>query len=320
MIARRQFLAAMSAAAVAAAARLPNKPPANRNIRWALSANLWNHFKPVPFTEILDVMRDTGFIGVRMTQFPGILDKYGITSHELEAELSKRNLHIATISFNGPAQDPARQKKVLDDAATAMKFLKIYGADHLVVFSPSRTAPGANTEAGFKTMCECFNHIGELAGTMGFRAGLHNHLDQMVEKLDEIHRCMAMTDPKLFDFFPDTAHLHLGGSNAVEMFQRYKSRITFMDYKDAKWTTPTAPVVLGSGETLAADSKNARFYSSIYDLGDGEIDFPACHRILKEMHYKGWNCVDLDVAKPTPRASFERCGRYIVEKLEPIYV
>jgi inosose dehydratase len=319
MTPRRRFLAALGGAAVAAAARLPNKPPANKNIRWALSANLWNHFKPVPFTEILDVMRDTGFIGVRMTQFPGILDKYGITSRELEAELSKRNLHIATISFNGPAQDPARQKKVLDDAATAMKFLKIYGADHLVVFSPSRTAPGANTEAGFKTMCECFNHIGELAGTMGFRAGLHNHLDQMVEKPDEIHRCMAMTDPRLFDFSPDTAHLHLGGSNVVEMFQRYKSRITFMDYKDAKWTTPTAPVVLGSGETLAADSKNARFYSSIYDLGDGEIDFPACHRILKEMHYKGWNCVDLDVAKPTPRASFERCGRYIVEKLEPIY-
>jgi inosose dehydratase len=265
-------------------------------------------------------MADTGFIGVRMTQFPGILDKYGLTAGQLQTELNKRKLHVVTISFNGQAQDPAQQKKVLDDARKAMEFLKIYGADHLVVFSPSRTAPGAGTEEGFKTMCQTFNHIGEIAGTMGFRAGLHNHLDQMCEKPEEIHRCMAMTDPKLFDFSPDTAHLHLGGSNVVEMFQRYKHRITFMDYKDAKWTTPTAPVVLDSGQTLAADSKNAKFFSSIYDLGDGEIDFPACHRVLRDVKYKGWNCVDLDVARNGPRDSFQRCGRYIVEKLEPIYV
>jgi inosose dehydratase len=316
MMLRRQFLATFAAALATAARRLP----ANKNIRWALSANLWNHFKPVPFTDILDVMADTGFIGVRMTQFPGILEKYGLTVSQLETELNKRKLHVATISFNGQSQDPAQQKKVLDDARQAMQFLKIFGADHLVVFPPSRTAPGADTEAGFKTMCQTFNHIGEVAGGMGFRAGLHNHLDQMVEKPEEVHRCMAMTDPKLFDFSPDTAHLHLGGSNVVEMFQRYKSRITFMDYKDAKWTTPTAPVVLESGQTYAPDSKNARFFSSIYDLGDGEIDFPACHRILKEINYKGWNCVDLDVARLGPKADFQRCGGYIVEKLEPIYV
>jgi len=304
-LARREFLATMTAALATAASRLP----ANKNVRWALSANLWNRWPTGPFTDILDVMRDTGFIGVRMTQFPGILEKYKLTVAQLQSELEKRGLHVATISFNGQSQDPAQQKKVLADARQAIEFLKIFGADHLVVFPPSRTAAGANTEAGFKTMCETFNHIGEVAGTFGFRAGLHNHLDQMVEKPEEIHRCLAMTDPKLFDFSPDTAHLHLGGSNVVEMFERYKHRITFMDYKDAKWTTPPDPSV-----------KNAKFFASIYDLGDGEIDFPACHRILKEVKYKGWNCVDLDVARNGPLDSFQRCGRYIVEKLEPIYV
>jgi sugar phosphate isomerase/epimerase len=303
--ARREFLALLGATLAAATGRVP----ANKNIRWALSANLWNRWPTGPFTDILDIMRDTGFIGVRMTQFPGILEKYSLTVSQLQNELSKRHLHVATISFNGQSQDPAQQKKVLADAKQAIEFLKIFGADHLVVFPPSRTAKGADTEAGFKTMCETLNHIGELAGTYGFRAGLHNHLDQMVEKPEEIHRCLAMTDPKLFDFSPDTAHLHLGGSNVVEMFERYKHRITFMDYKDAKWTEPADPKI-----------KNAKFFASIYDLGDGEIDFPACHRILKEVKYKGWNCVDLDVARNGPRDSFQRCGRYIVEKLEPIYV
>ena len=57
---RRTFLASLAASVAAAASRLP----ANRNIKWALSAGLWSHYPPLAFTDILDVMRDTGFIGV----------------------------------------------------------------------------------------------------------------------------------------------------------------------------------------------------------------------------------------------------------------
>lgn len=316
LISRRQALTALAGTMALAASRLP----ANKNIRWAVSANLWNHFRKVPFTGILDVMRDTGFIGVRMTQFPAILDTYGLTVAQMQKEFEKRGLHVATISFNGPAQDPALQKKVLADARQAMDFLKIFGARHLVVFSPGRMKPGADVAAGFKTMCETFNHIGELAGELGLKAGLHNHLDQMVEGPDEVRKCMEMTDPKLFWFSPDTAHLHLAGNNVVDTFSRYKNRLMFADYKDAKWTTPTADVTLENGKVHPQDSKNAKFFSSIYDLGDGEIDFPACHRILKSIAFKGWICVDLDTARQGPRASYERCGSYVVDKLEPIYV
>ena len=49
------------------------------------------------------------------------------------------------------------------------------------------------------------------------------------------------------------------------------------------------------------------------------LDFPGCHQILKQIHYKGWICVDLDIARNSPKASYQRCGKYIVNKLEPIY-
>ena len=93
-----------------------------------------------------------------------------------------------------------------------------------------------------------------------------------------------------------------------------------MDYKDARWTTPKADVVLPNGKVEKKDSASARFFDSIYDLGDGDIDFPACHRILKQIRYKGWICVDLDRTRKGPRASYEHCGDYVVRKLEPIYV
>lgn len=317
MINRRQLIATLSASLLKAA----NKLPANKNVKWAVSANLWNHFQKVPFTNILDVMRDTGFIGIRMTQFPGILQTYDITPAYVEKEMSKRGLRVITISFNGPTHDPAQHSKVLADAKEAMNFLRIFDAKHLVVFSPSRIKPGGDAGKAFQTMCRGFNRIGELAGGMGFTAGLHNHLNQMVEGPEEVRRCMALTDPQLFHFSPDTAHLHLAGCDVVNTLQKYRNRLkSVLDYKDAKWTTPAKDLVLHNGKVHPKDSTQAKFYSSIYDLGEGEIDFPACHRILKDIEYKGWICVDLDTARKGPRASYERCGAYVVDKLEPIYL
>jgi inosose dehydratase len=300
-------------------ARTASRLPANQNIKWAVSAGLWGHYPTGKFTDILDVMKDTGFIGVRLTGFPGILKTYSMTPSQMEKEVSKRNLHVATISFGGPVDDPAQHAAVVKKAKETMEFLRNFGATHLVVFPPGRKKPGENVDAAFKAMCQGFNRIGEAAGEMGFRAGLHNHLDEMVEQPAEVHKCMAMTDPKLFNFSPDTAHLQLGGSNVPEMFEKYKSRIIFMDYKDARWTTPAADLTLPNGKVHKKDSSSAKFFESIYDLGDGEIDFPACHRTLKSVSYKGWNCVDLDRTRKGPRLSYERSGAYIVNKLEPIY-
>ena len=53
--------------------------------------------------------------------------------------------------------------------------------------------------------------------------------------------------------------------------------------------------------------------------GDGEIDFRACHRVLQSMGYQGWLIVDLDIARQGPLASYQRCGSYVVDALEPVY-
>src|SRR6202163_3277520 len=280
---RRIFLSTLAASLASAANRLP----ANRNVKWAVSAGLWSHYPPGPFTDILDIMKDTGFIGIRLTGYPGILKTYSLTASQLEKEVSKRELHVATISFGGAVNDPAQHKAVVEKAREAMRFLQTFGANRLVVFPPARMKPGQDIEGGFRAMCAGFNRIGEAAGEMGFQAGVHNHLDEMVQGPEEVDRCMELTDPKLFNFAPDTAHLYLGGSDPVKMFQKYKRRLIFMDYKDARWTTPKNDVVLPNGKVHKKDSASAKFFESIYDLGRGDIDFPSCHRVLKEIAYKG---------------------------------
>lgn len=293
-VTRRTALTLLAATLARAAGRIP----ANKNVKWALGSNLWNFFPHVPFTDILDVMKDTGFIGVRVTQFPKILQTYDITAARMKQEVDKRGLKVITISFNGATHDAAQRSAVLASAKTAMTFLQTFDANLLVVFSPNRSNL---SEANFKTMCDSFNSIGELAAGMGFRAGLHNHMGQMVQTQEEVDRCMAMTDPKLFWFSPDLAHLYLADCDPKTNLEKHKSRLMMMDYKDAK-------------------KEPVKFQDQIFDLGDGNIDFPGCHRVLKAMNYKGWICVDLDTAREGPRKSYERCGAYIVDKLEPIYL
>jgi sugar phosphate isomerase/epimerase len=296
---RREAMALLAAGLGHAASSLP----ANRDVKWALGSNLWNSFPRVPFTDILDVMKDTGFIGIRLTQFPQILKTYDITAARMQTEASKRGCQIITISFNGPTHDPARRSEVIANAKIAMNFLKDFGANHLVVFPPNR---GTGTgDAAFQAMCGSFNEIGAAAREIGFYAGLHNHMGEMVQNSDEIDRCMAMTDPKLFYFSPDTAHLHLAGCDVVRTLEKHKHRLMMADYKDAKRLAGTKP-----------DSFDRE---SIFDLGDGDIDFAGCHRVLKSIAFKGWLVVDLDIARHGPRASYERCGAYVVNRLESVY-
>ena len=66
---RREALVTLNALA-ATLGRAAERLPANKNVKWGLGSNLWNSFKGSKFTDILDVMRDTGFIGLRLTQFP----------------------------------------------------------------------------------------------------------------------------------------------------------------------------------------------------------------------------------------------------------
>jgi inosose dehydratase len=317
---RRAFVAMLTALSASLARAAGARTPQNQNVKWALSQALWHYYPPSSITDILDVMKETGFIGIRLTGYPGFLKQYGITKLQLLNELTKRDLHAVSISWNGALQDPTQRQKVLDSAREAMQFLKDLGADHLVVFSPGRDRPGANTPEGFQELCARCNQIGEIAGEMGFTAGLHNHWGQMVQSSEEIDRFMAAVDSKFFGLSPDTAHLNLAGCDVVGTLEKYKHRIRFLDYKDSRWTTPTQDVIQPNGARLPKDSAMARFFSSIYDLGDGQVDFPGCHRVLRSVNYRGWICVDLDTARLGPLVSYRHCDEYITTNLEPIYI
>ena len=76
---------------------------------------------------MLDVIRDTGFDGFRLTGWPAVLSRIGMDLSQLEKELSKRNLRIATLSFGGPADDPSKHAEIEKSAREACQFLNDLG-------------------------------------------------------------------------------------------------------------------------------------------------------------------------------------------------
>jgi len=58
---------------------------------------------------------------------------------------------------------------------------------------------------------------------------------------------------------------------------------------------------------------------NVIELGRGVIDFPALHRILKGIRYKGWITIDLDNARISPLESAKVQKEYIDRVLAPIY-
>jgi hypothetical protein len=95
--------------------------------------------------------------------------------------------------------------------------------------------------------------------------------------------CKPCTAFGKVEFSSRSSLARIAGCDVVGTLDRYKHPVHFLDYKDAKGTTPGKDWVLPNGELLSRNSAAPRFYASIYDLGDGAVDFPACHRVLKRV-------------------------------------
>ena len=319
---RREALASLAGRAASLAA-IRDAAPGPR-IRWAVSmflwtSTLWGDHAPVPFTDMLDVIKDTGFEGFRFVGWPDSLEKYDLSLRFLDRELSRRGLHLATLSFNGEACDPTQHAQIDQAARRACEFLNHFGATELVVFSPNRPNKVLVREY-LRVACEYWNHLGDVCASYGIRAGLHNHSQgQLVETQDEIELMLGLTDPKRFHWAPDTVHLYMAGCDIGALFDKYAERLICMDFIDGKYEFQRQDLHLPNGKTEKAGSQNGTFMLSNRDLGDGEIDFPRLMQDLKRVGYRGWIVVDDHYTPLGPRQDFSRSMKYIRETLVPIY-
>jgi sugar phosphate isomerase/epimerase len=172
----------------------------------------------------------------------------------------------------------------------ARDFLAPCGCDHWKTNVGSRPQGGPNQDQ-LKRLADTLNEIGRQTVALGVRLAPHPHIWGPMEREHEVHTVLSLTDPKYVWLTTDTAHLTLGGMDAVKIISDYFPRIAEVHLKD------TYPKYRGNRSTpTQAEHRQASLY---HNLGAGGVDFSAIFKVLRDRNFKGWVVYDLDAPRPT---------------------
>ena len=291
---RRDFLRVTACATLAGSVVNAAEP----NIRWALGLVTWRGKAEWP--DILADVDAAGFDGVEPFTAKFLNDE---AMAQLETLLPKYSrLHMSSIYWSGPFHTVSEHERLLQQSRQILGYLKRFGAERLT-FGPPR--PDVEDEkTGIANTAKIANAIGRMAlDDYKIKTDIHPHVGSLIENPRQIDMLMDQTDPKYFNLAPDTAQVWMGGGDPVAFFEKYKHRIVYMHYKDIRAYHRGLP----------------GYMDNVIELGRGVIDFPALHRILKSVKYKGWITIDLDNARISPRESAKVQKEYIDRVLAPIY-
>jgi inosose dehydratase len=149
--------------------------------------------------------------------------------------------------------------------------------------------------------------------------GLHNHTNSLIENQRQVDIFLQEADPRYVFCAWDSAHLLLGECDVLATYKKSIDRLVYTDFKDATLHPTSDDYLSPNGERFAGDSDSGKFFNAIFELGRGEIDFPALHRLLAENKYRGWINHDLDTIRVSCPESWRVVMNYITTVLDPIY-
>lgn len=262
------LVAGFSRGALAAAAAKPGP------ISFGYATITWRD-KPVK-TAIAEIAA-AGFRGVQLRldtleQFPD--------PAELKGELERAKLTFACFSGGSPSADVAKRAEDIEKFMKGAKYAKAAGALCIQTTSPKRPAGAAPVDkALLKGFAETLNELGKRTGELGLPLAVHPHMDQIVERPEEVEAVLAASDPKHVKFLLDIAHYQQGGGDPVKAIKTHGKRLGMLHIKD-----------VADNPEAKADEKKYRFV----ELGQGKVDLKAVFAALKSVGYRGWAVVELD--------------------------
>jgi len=234
--------------------------------------------------------------------FPGIEPYRSLASHylarpaELKDLLDRHGITMVTCSNGGPGQstnfiDPTRRQQTIDDhVAFARDFLAVFGCRHFKINMGARP-PGGTSDADIRAIAATIDEIGRRTAELGIRIAPHPHIWGPIERPEEVHRLMELTDARYVDLIIDTAQINLGGGDPLAMIVTYYDRLAALHWKD---TRPEFRGYTGPTPTMEQHRQQILYK----DLGAGGVDLPSIWSLLQERGYQGWITLDLDPPRP----------------------
>ena len=217
---------------------------ANAPCSWgALEFDLEEKSEEIGFEQVLDEIRETGYIGTEL----GDWGYMPIDPSGLHDEVRKRGLELLGAFVPVALADVTKH----DDGVSAA--LKVAGLMHaagyekafIVLADDNGTIPERTKNAGriqpdmglTDTQWIDYARGAEkvakaVKDTYGIRTVFHHHCAGYVETPDEIEKLLSLTDPNLLGLCLDMGHYAYGGGNPVDALKAYSDRIWHVHFKD----------------------------------------------------------------------------------------
>jgi inosose dehydratase len=221
-----------------------------------------------------------GATAVGALGYPGIEGEYTIAElyegreEEFEARMRRAGVTLAAFYSTTDLERPRERHENTRKNLFAAAFAARVGCRMIVIGGTEAQTKTADAYASWSR--EATELGRRLLGEHGVRLGFHPHVGSLIETREEIDRVMNATDGRYVFLAPDTGHLLAGGSDPVDVFRTYCTRIAHAHLKD--YSRPTVASTRGA----------------FLPLGKGEVNFAALIQILQDVQFDGWLDVELD--------------------------
>lgn len=288
MITRREFMAVGgSAGAATLFGRIDASAWAAQPFDVGYQIFGWGRYFPSAWWKGAAAVGALGYRGIEGEYT--IAELYEGREEEFVAGMTRCGVHLAALYSSTDLERPAHRYENRRKNLMAAAFARRMGARMIVI---GGTEAEEKSPARIKAWGREANELGRHAfEEHGVRIGVHPHVGSLIETREDIRVAMESTDPRYFHLAPDTGHLIAGGSDPVEVFTTYASRIAHAHLKD--YQRPAVPGARG-----------------IYvPLGRGSVDFPQLVAILRQAGFDGWLDVELDGGRGADPAAVAREAR-----------
>lgn len=193
---------------------------------------------------------------------------------KLEQHLQKENLKLPALYYDGALGHPGQRSLHVSAVEAAAKLLQRLGGEVMVIGGghpqvievDGQQVPMPRER---EEMARTLDRMGQVCAQYGITLALHPHRGCICFDEESIDDILAMTDPDLVRFCPDTAHLAMAGMDPVAMITKYADRIAHVHLKDYE------------GQEFRG-------------IGKGHLDIKGVFDALNDSGYDGWVMIELD--------------------------
>ena len=274
---------------------------ANAPCSWgALEFDLEEKSEEIGFEQVLDEIKETGYIGTELGDW-GYMPTDPV---QLRKEIENRGLELLGAFVPVALADVSKHDDGVLAALNVSKLMHSAGYEKAFIVLaddngsiPERTQNAGRIESNMglsDAQWRDYAHGAEkiakaVKKAFGIRTVFHHHCAGYVETPQEIDKLLSLTDPKLLGLCLDMGHYAFGGGDPVEALRTYSDRIWHVHFKDFD------PEIAKTSKEANGDYFDAIKRGVFCELGKGGVDFEAIVALLFQIGYHDWIVVEQDI-------------------------